>query len=997
MADYYRIFNLEPFADEAEVKKAFNREMRVWSNRTNAPQMERRQEAERMVKLLEEAEGVLLDSTKRAEYDRSQPGSQGRSTGGSHAAADRSGQREGDRPAPDRDGDAASLIQEGWRLLIDDCIGEALEVAARATELEPTNADAWALLGQAKFRSGDIDDAIYEYKRAIKLRSSEASYYGDLGSIYESIERWHEAVQQYERAAQIDPKTTMYRAAIGIVYVKTGNLEEAIGILERCVREEPGNQSYQQALGYAYVDGMLLSWWKQGDQYCCLSEEQALQAMAVLQKARALRFDDAELRGQLDERGKLIVSMFARQFKGSWAMVILLGLFYVVPGVLWWWVNRRPVYKINRDIHDVVEHNKADAVVGGELGAYFSALPPGFKWMAYRCPRWMVWIAILMLSPFTFLYLVYDNYGPKYLLGAMGGVALLLLLAAITGGISNSDGKHSAARPVTETSGFVSQATPSSQNRGTSLPEGYTIPPSTISPDGRYGVLVPDSAHQDKNNDSNQNRLVEIGTGRVLATINAVTWWEDRPGQTTRNHASLDPHWSADSSMLSWVIGGKWFPAACVLLKMRNANIEWQFDVFKSSQKDILARTKVAVPRNYEAAKRRNEGNSIHYPDGFTVSIETPTGQISLPLRLQVTLTSNPKQIEDFPRDAWIRATMLATITSDGQIGFSAYNVSLGNPVAGIEENIAPVSQMSVKDKATPTGTEATIEPVKGETADGVREYIRQRLLMEGSHDLDKIAANYAERVEYWGNGSVDRDFIRKDKAAYYTRWPQTVEEVISPIEVARRQDAWVATFRTRFRVENQLTRVSIEGVQESTYCMRLENGNFRILEENGKVIEKIRKEGGVESGVARRESDMQAGGFEGESYPQTRMRFLTAGDIQDWNDDKLRYAINEMYARHGADFNDANITRSFQRFSWYRPAPGATYDDVERNFTEIEKQNLNLLGTYRNSKKKFPLSTKATSTKPIPQRFPVRNNPPKISPSSSGSLHEKTRGLDGL
>ena len=46
----------------------------------------------------------------------------------------------------------------------------------------------------------------------------------------------------------------------------------------------------------------------------------------------------------------------------------------------------------------------------GELGAYFSALPPGFKWMAYKCPRYVVWIAILALSPFTFLYLVDDNY-----------------------------------------------------------------------------------------------------------------------------------------------------------------------------------------------------------------------------------------------------------------------------------------------------------------------------------------------------------------------------------------------------------------------------------------------------------------------------------------------------------------------------------------------------------------------------------------------------------
>ena len=50
-------------------------------NRTNAPQIERRQEAERMVKLLEEAEGVLLDSGKRSQYDSSPPPAERSSAG----------------------------------------------------------------------------------------------------------------------------------------------------------------------------------------------------------------------------------------------------------------------------------------------------------------------------------------------------------------------------------------------------------------------------------------------------------------------------------------------------------------------------------------------------------------------------------------------------------------------------------------------------------------------------------------------------------------------------------------------------------------------------------------------------------------------------------------------------------------------------------------------------------------------------------------------------
>jgi hypothetical protein len=106
----------------------------------------------------------------------------------------------------------------------------------------------------------------------------------------------------------------------------------------------------------------------------------------------------------------MINQLYVRQFKGSWAFVIIFGLFYIIPGVLWWFVSRRRGYRINRDIHDIVEMGKADALVGGEVGAYYSALPPGFKGLAYSLPRYGVWIAILILSPFTFCYLLYDNY-----------------------------------------------------------------------------------------------------------------------------------------------------------------------------------------------------------------------------------------------------------------------------------------------------------------------------------------------------------------------------------------------------------------------------------------------------------------------------------------------------------------------------------------------------------------------------------------------------------
>jgi Flp pilus assembly protein TadD len=400
VANYYSELKVSPTASADEIKKAIHRELRVWSNRTNAPQIERRQEAERKVKLLEEAEAVLLEATKRSEYDRNL-----RSAGGPEREVGEAELK-----------DITDLVHEGWRLLAAGNVADALFVATRATEQNGSNSDAWALLGQAKYRWGEIEDAIYEYKRAIKLRPNEASYYFDLGSVYESVEKTNDALQQYQRAVQVDPKTTMYRAAVGGLLVKAERYAEGIQILERCAQEEPDNETYQWYLALAYHDGAVTSWWKnpQDGQYYCTSKAQADQAKAVIEKAKGLKFNDPELTGQLAATEKLVNGLYERQFKGSWAFVVLFGFFFfIVGGWLWWYVNRRPAYRINRDIKEVVEAGKADALVGGELGAYFSVLPPGFKWIAYTAPRYVVWIAVLVLSPFTFCYLVYDNYIKK--------------------------------------------------------------------------------------------------------------------------------------------------------------------------------------------------------------------------------------------------------------------------------------------------------------------------------------------------------------------------------------------------------------------------------------------------------------------------------------------------------------------------------------------------------------------------------------------------------
>jgi hypothetical protein len=104
---------------------------------------------------------------------------------------------------------------------------------------------------------------------------------------------------------------------------------------------------------------------------------------------------------------------------------------------------------------------------------------------------------------------------------------------------------------------------------------------------------------------------------------------------------------------------------------------------------------------------------------------------------------------------------------------------------------------------------------------------------------------------------------------------------------------------------------------------------------------------------VAELNSGTVAGAFDGERFPQMRQGPLTKADIQNWSHNKLRYAINETYARHGATFLDPAIEKQFKQFAWYTPHADRSIEQIEDSFSDTEKKNIDLLRQLEDSKSK--------------------------------------------
>jgi hypothetical protein len=78
-----------------------------------------------------------------------------------------------------------------------------------------------------------------------------------------------------------------------------------------------------------------------------------------------------------------------------------------------------------------------------------------------------------------------------------------------------------------------------------------------------------------------------------------------------------------------------------------------------------------------------------------------------------------------------------------------------------------------------------------------------------------------------------------------------------------------------------------------------------------------------------------------GERYPQTRQRLLTLENIKGLSAAEVQYAINEIYARN-------HVRHQFQKFDWYQPKPGLTFDDIDQSMSDTERQNLKVLAQSR-------------------------------------------------
>lgn len=87
----------------------------------------------------------------------------------------------------------------------------------------------------------------------------------------------------------------------------------------------------------------------------------------------------------------------------------------------------------------------------------------------------------------------------------------------------------------------------------------------------------------------------------------------------------------------------------------------------------------------------------------------------------------------------------------------------------------------------------------------------------------------------------------------------------------------------------------------------------------------------------------------ESEEYilPDSDTEYIKEDELSDLDEEQLRYARNEIYARHGYIFEDKELTKYFMEKSWYEPQISSEDFDESKELNDVEKANVKFIKEY--------------------------------------------------
>ena len=257
--NYYEMLGLSQEMKVGELDEALRKLQRKWQSRTNAPSLERRQEAENMLQVVLEAKDHLTSEDKKEKYDKK---------------LKKMKPENKVEPLVMDNQSAYDLIERAKEKIGQHKIAEALLMLKKAIHTDPDQADAYANYGYCLYQMQRVSEAVQAYETALALDSSNMSTYYDLIFIYVEQERFNIAEQYLDQALALAEDKRAFTRLKTFIYNRRGEYDKTITLVEEKLADgENVNRETLADLCDAYEAEALTYYQKGHDGYYYLTDE----------------------------------------------------------------------------------------------------------------------------------------------------------------------------------------------------------------------------------------------------------------------------------------------------------------------------------------------------------------------------------------------------------------------------------------------------------------------------------------------------------------------------------------------------------------------------------------------------------------------------------------------------------------------------------------------------------------------------------------------------
>jgi Flp pilus assembly protein TadD len=138
----------------------------------------------------------------------------------------------------------AALFQKGQ-------LDEAVAQYQKALKINPNYAEAHSNLGAALFQKGQLDEAVAQYQKALKINPNYVEAHSNLGVALFQKGQLDEGIAQIQKALEINPNYAEAHGNLGHALLEEGQLDEAMGQIQKALKINPNYVEAHSDLGNA--------------------------------------------------------------------------------------------------------------------------------------------------------------------------------------------------------------------------------------------------------------------------------------------------------------------------------------------------------------------------------------------------------------------------------------------------------------------------------------------------------------------------------------------------------------------------------------------------------------------------------------------------------------------------------------------------------------------------------------------------------------------------